>query len=77
MIDCHVRVTTVPLKVISDQVLNIHERSGFSAKMSFTLIASETLEKLSELNTFQTRKTTLFSTLLIRLKVQGYRCDPV
>ena len=44
---------------------------GSSAKVTFfAILASETIEKLSELTTLQDKITTL----LIKLRFQGYRC---
>ena len=43
-------------------------------KLTFAILTSETMDKLSELNTFQPRKTWFSCRLLIRLKFQGYRC---
>ena len=47
---------------------------GFSTTVTCAFLALETMEKLTELNTFEARKTTFSSTLLIRLRFKGYCC---
>ena len=70
--------TAVPLRGLSDikyinQILKfivlktIYFHREFSTKV--------TLENILELNTFRTRKTTITSTFLIKLRFQWYRCE--
>ena len=48
--------------------------AGSLQKLLANFCLYEAMEKLSELNTFWVKKTTVFFTFLIRLKFQGYRC---
>ena len=76
-IKLHVRLTTVTFKYLSDQIRircshfcfkNNCFYFFFFSKVSCALNASATKEKVSELNTFHVKKTTLPLTLWIRLR---------